>query len=137
MENLGSLLRARLERIVIENEMLRAGFAAFPYVVLRDVRLSVGARLAYAVLLMYAWQEGSCFASQQKMAADIGMSDRHLRRFIAELKATGYIRAERQDMRFNNTYVILDKGTSKLKQKKSIPRFVLDRTPVSGRSGHR
>jgi biotin operon repressor len=116
MDSIGGLVKQRVERVVIENQLLRAGFAAFPYLVMRDTQLSLGARLTYAFLLMYAWQEGSCFASQQKMAADMGMSDRHLRRFIAELKASGYIRVEREDMRFNNTYVLLDKFPSKLRK---------------------
>lgn len=116
MDNIASLVKQRIERVVIENQLLRAGFAAFPYLVMRDKNLSVGARLTYAFLLMYAWQEGSCFASQQTMAADMGMSDRHLRRFISELKLTGYIRVEREDMRFNNTYIILDKFPSKLRK---------------------
>ena len=51
MDNVGALLKQRFEQIIVENEMLRAGFAAFPYVVLRDTSLSAGARLTYAVLL--------------------------------------------------------------------------------------
>jgi DNA-binding transcriptional ArsR family regulator len=118
MQQAGDLARKRVDRIIIENEMLRAGFAAFPYLVMRDKTLSVGTRLAYAFLLMYAWQEGSCFASQEKMAGEIGVSARHLRRYLSELKETGYVRIERKDKRFNNTYVILDKRPSKLKARR-------------------
>src|SRR3990172_3277047 len=109
MRSLGSLLKERLERIIVENEMLRAGFAAFPYLVLRDVRLTVGARLAYAVLLMYAWQEGSCFPGQGRMAQDMGISDRHLRRFLDELRTAGYINWRRTQT--TNVYHILDVAT--------------------------
>lgn len=103
------LLQQRLDRIIIENPLMRDGFAALPYSILRDTALSLGARLTYAFLLMYGWQEGSCFAGQQKMAADMGISDRHLRRFLKELEAAKYIRIERHDRRFNNTYVIADR----------------------------
>jgi len=116
MEQIGKLVKRRVEHILVENEMLRAGFAAFPYLVMRDKRLSAGARLAYAFLLMYAWQEGSCFTSQKKMGAAMGVSDRHLRRFLSELKAADYIRIERKDKRFNNTYILLDKKPTKLKR---------------------
>ena len=129
MENLGSLLRARLERIVIENEMLRAGFAAFPYVVLRDVRLSVGARLAYAVLLMYAWQEGSCFPGQARMARDLGVSQRHLRRYLVELRQLGYISWRKTMPGGTNTYLIHD-VKSKLRAKAKG-------TSASSQRGHR
>lgn len=65
--------------------------------------------MTYAFLLMYAWQEGSCFPGQKKLAEEMGVSERHLRRFLSELKATNYIEIERKDKRYNNTYIILDR----------------------------
>lgn len=127
MEYAGDLVRERFDRVVVENEMLRAGFAAFPYVVLRDTRLSLGARLTYAVLLSYAWQEGSCFAGQQRMAKDMGITDRHLRRFLVELRDLGYVLWRKTMPWGTNTYVMVDVKT-KLKAK---------RTPESSRAGHR
>ena len=95
--------------------MLRAGFAALPYMVLRDTRLSIGARLSYAVLLMYAWQEGAAFAGQVKMATDVGVSERQLRDYLQELQAKGFIRIKRQGLNKPNLYYILDVKT-KLKR---------------------
>ena len=46
MKKVGELLKERMQRIVVENETLRAGFAAVPYVIIRDVKMSVGARFA-------------------------------------------------------------------------------------------
>lgn len=129
MEKLASVLRDRFERVLVENEMLRAGFAAVPYVVLRDTRLTVGARLAYAVLLSYAWQQGSCFPGQLRMAHDMGVSERHLRRFLYELRDRGYIDWRKMTIGGTNTYVLLD-VKSKLKRQ-SI------RTGMSAQSGHR
>jgi len=123
MENIGSLVRERLQQVIIENEMLRAGFAALPYLVLRDVRLSMGARLAYAVLLSYAWQEGSCFPGQDRMAADLGVSPRNLRRFLSELRELGYISWRKVMPGGTNTYYLHD-VKSKLKSEAT-------RTPVS------
>lgn len=116
MESLGSLVKQKVERIIIENEMLRAGFAALPYVVLRDTRLSLGARLTYAVLLSYAWQDDSTFVGQMRMAKDMGISERQLQRYLYELRNTKYIEISREDKRFNNTYIIKDVKT-KLKAK--------------------
>lgn len=115
MQNVSALLKQRYERIIVENEMLRAGFAALPYIVLRDSKLSPGARLAYAILLMYAWQEGSCFPGQARMAADLGASERHLRRFLKELQTAGYVSWRRTNT--TNEYRILD-VTTKLKRRK-------------------
>ena len=116
MQKVGDLAKKRVERVVIENETLRAGFAAFPYLVMRDANLSGMARFTYAVLLMFAWQEGSTFASQATMAQALGVSVRQLQRYLEELKATGYVEVERQDKRFNNTYILKD-VRSKLKRK--------------------
>jgi len=118
MENIGAILKQRFEQIIVENEMLRAGFAALPYIVLRNTALSAGARLAYAVLLMYAWQEGSCFPGQERMAKDLGTSQRHLRRFLQELKDAGYVDWRRTQT--TNQYRLLDVKT-KLRKAKSRP----------------
>src|SRR4051794_25449970 len=115
MKSIGAAVRVRYEQIIVENEMLRAGFAALPYLVLRDTKLSMGARLAYAVLLMYAWQSDACFAGQGKMATDIGISERQLRDYLHELQDRGYIRIKRQGLNKPNLYYILDVKT-KLKQ---------------------
>ena len=117
MRSLGGLLRQRVERIVIENEMLRAGFAAMPYLILRDTRLSVGARLTYAVLLSYAWQDDSTFAGQETMAKALGVSRAQLQRYLYELRDVKYIEISREDKRYNNTYIIKEVRT-KLKAKK-------------------
>jgi Helix-turn-helix domain len=116
MQPIGNLIKQRLEHIVIENEMLRAGFAALPYIVLRDTKLSIGARLTYAVLLSYAWQDDSTFVGQEQMAKDMGISERQLQRYLYELRDSSYIEISREDRRFNNTYIIKDVKT-KLKAK--------------------
>lgn len=111
MQGIGNLIKQRVERVIVENEMLRAGFAALPYVVLRDTKLSIGARLTYAVLLSYAWQEDSTFVGQATMAKDMGISGRQLQRYLYELRDGKYIEISRQDRRFNNTYIIKDVKT--------------------------
>jgi transcription initiation factor IIE alpha subunit len=126
MEPIGDALKERFEQIIIENQMLRAGFAALPYMVLRDTRLSVGARLAYAVLLMYAWQEGATFAGQDKMAKDMGISERHLRRYLNELEDLGYVHIKRQGLNKPNLYYILD-----VKSKLRRSKIKAERTRVS------
>ena len=117
MKPVGELAQSRVDQIIIENEMMRAGFAALPYMVMRDKKLTIGARLTFAFLLMYAWQEGSTFAGQEKMSQDMGVSERQLQRYLYELRDTNYIKIERKDKRYNNTYIILDKQPTKLKKK--------------------
>ena len=119
MQPIKGLLQQRFDRVVIQNETMNAGFAAFPYLVMGDRALSIGARLTYAFLLKYAWQEGSCFAGQETMGEEMGVSRAQVQRYLYELRDAAYIRIEREDKRFNNTYFILDrKKPTKLKRKK-------------------
>lgn len=99
-----------LERdtIVILNEALKHGFTQLPNYVLKDKNLSFGARLAYAVLLSYAWQEGSCFPGQDRMAQDLGISRRMVSSYLKELKKAGYIGWQRRGLNKTNVYFILD-----------------------------
>ncbi len=94
--------------IVVLNESLKHGFTQLPNYILKDTRLSFGARLTFAVLLSYAWQEGSCFPGQARMAADLGTSDRSIRTFLTELKAQGYVEWKQQGLNRPNVYYILD-----------------------------
>jgi len=136
MQKVGVIAKKRVERIIFENEMMRAGFAAFPYLVMRDKTLSIAARLTYAFLLMYAWQEGSCFTRQTKMAETMGVSRRAMQRYLYELRDAEYIAIDRTDKRYNNTYIILDKKPTKLRKKKRT-QFELDASPMTHPMRHR
>src|SRR3989304_3984496 len=94
--------------IVVLNEALRHGFTQLPRYVLKDKRLSFGARLTYAVLLSYAWQEDRCFPGQERMAKDLGTTDRSVRNFLKELKGHGYIDWKQRGLGKPNIYYILD-----------------------------
>jgi hypothetical protein len=106
MQRAGEILEKHT--IVILNGALKHGFTQLPRYVLQDKRLSFGARLTYAVLLSYAWQEDSCFPGQERMSKDLGTTDRSVRRFLAELKDKGYIDWKQQGLGRPNIYYILD-----------------------------
>ena len=111
--------------IVVLNEALKHGFTQLPNFVLKDKTLSFGARLAYAVLLMYAWQEGSCFPGQKRMALDMGVGQRSLRRFLAELRDRAYISWRKTMPGGTNMYTLHDvksKLTAKAKRSPVAPR---------------
>ena len=119
MKSIGNSVKQRFDQVVIQNQILNSGFAAFPYLVMKDKNLSLGGRMTYAFLLMYAWQEGSCFAGQETMAKDMGISRAQVQRNLYELRDAKYIKIERKDKRYNNTYLILDrKKPTKLKAEK-------------------
>ena len=121
MENIRNILEKHT--IVVVNEALKHGFTQLPNYVLKDKRLSFGARLAYAVLLSYAWQEDSCFPGQERMAKDLGTSDRSIRTFLNELRERRYVSWKQQGLNKPNIYYILDFQPLKIEE---------DRKPASG-----
>jgi hypothetical protein len=92
--------------IIIEDENLRDGFTQIPNVVLRDPTVSPGAKVAYAVLLSYAWEKDRCFPGQQTMASDMGSGERSVRRYMQELAASGLIEITHRGLGKSNLYII-------------------------------
>jgi Helix-turn-helix domain len=52
--------------------------------VLESSAISPGAKLAYAMLLKYAWQNDFCFPGQDRLAKDMGVSLRSTNPYIQE-----------------------------------------------------
>lgn len=106
MQNIKNVLEKHT--IVVLNEALKHGFTQLPNYILKDSKLSFGAKLTFAVLLSYAWQEDSCFPGQERMAKDLSTSDRSIRTFLSELKERGFVDWKRQGLNKPNIYYILD-----------------------------
>lgn len=105
-DSLRDLISQR-ETIVIEDEAIKHGFSPIPGYILKDKKLSFGARVAYGVLLSYAWQTGSCFPGQVRMAEDMGTTDRSVRTFLKELRDNNYIDWKQRGLNKTNVYYIL------------------------------
>src|SRR5215213_10666933 len=91
-------------RVVDDN--LRHGFAQVLRPVLRARGLSPKAKLVYAALLDYAWQAGSCFPGQQRLAADLDVSVDTVQRALQELKDFRLVDWERRGLTKPNVYAI-------------------------------
>lgn len=117
MESLGSILEKNT--VVVEDAALKTGFVQLPNFILTDKQLSAYAKLSYALLLSYAWQKDSCFPGQERMAADLRVSDRYLRNALKELQKHNYISVERRGLNKTNVYTILsiEKRWAKFKKK--------------------
>lgn len=118
MDSIGSILEKNT--IIVQDAALKTGFVQLPNFILTDKKLSAFAKLSYALLLSYAWQKDSCFPGQERMADDLGLSERHLRRAIKELEDCNYISVERRGLNKTNVYTILSiqKRWEKYQQKK-------------------
>lgn len=108
-ESLRDLVRDREERdtIVILDETLKRGFSQIPNVVLTDTKLSDGAIVVYGLLLGYAWQTGSAFPGQDKLAEKRGKSIRQIQRYLNELREHNYLDWKQRGLNKTNVYYIL------------------------------
>ncbi len=91
--------------LIFEDEFLRDGFTQIPNTVLKNNSLSMQARLLYGILLSYAWEKNECFPGEKALAEICGVSERHIRTLLNELKKRGFI--EIKDRRpKTNLYII-------------------------------
>ena len=93
--------------IEILDPNLRLGFAQMPRPVLRAAGLSRNAKTLYALLLDYAWQDGSCFPGQSRLATDLDISVDTLKRDLDELRRYGLLNWKQRGMNQTNIYYIL------------------------------
>jgi DNA-binding transcriptional MocR family regulator len=126
MKRIGEILEE--DTVVVLNAALKRGFTQLPNYVLKDTSLSMGARLSYAILLSYAWQEKSCFPGQKRMADELGVSVRTVREYLRELKSTGYIDWLQRGLNKTNVYYILDFQPLALDRKRASAQ---ERVPLS------
>ena len=94
--------------IVLEGaDVLSArGFTQVPNYVLESRNLSAGAKLTYAMLLKYAWENDYCFPGQDRLAADMGISRQTANKYVQELHKKAYIRIKRQGQGRPNVYTL-------------------------------
>jgi Helix-turn-helix domain len=90
--------------IVVEDEVLRAGFTQIPNLLLRREDITPGAKLTYMVLLSYAWQSDSCFPGHDRLATDMGVAKRSVVTYLQQLKDKGMIIVERRGLGQTNVY---------------------------------
>src|SRR6202451_2674745 len=88
---IGDILKERNIEIVGADLATRHGFTQVPNFILTKSDISVGAKLAYAMLLKYAWGDDACFPGQTKLANDMGSGERSVRRYLDELEKIGFV----------------------------------------------
>jgi hypothetical protein len=69
--HIGDILKERNIEIVGADLATRHGFTQVPNFILTKSDISVGAKLAYAMLLKYAWNNDACYPGQVKLAEDM------------------------------------------------------------------
>ncbi len=80
------------------------GFTQVPNHVLVSNKLSPGAKLTYAMLLKYAWQNDFCFPGQERLAKDMGVTDRSVRTYLQELERHKFVAIKQRGLGKPNLY---------------------------------
>ena len=106
MEHIGNRLAdiARNIEIVGADPVTLHGFTQVPNFILTKKDLSVGAKLAYAMLLKYAWGDKACFPGQLKLAEDMGAGERSVRTYLKELETAGILEIKQRGLGKTNLY---------------------------------
>jgi hypothetical protein len=95
--------------VVLQDAGLRKlkGFVQIPKAILLCQDISYGAKVAYSILLGYAWQDEFCFPAQESLANDLGCSIRQARRFLVELHEHRFISWKQTGLNKPNVYYLL------------------------------
>lgn len=119
--------------VIVEDEALAAGFTQIPNLVLRRSDLQPGAKLTYMVLLSYAWQKDHAYPGQDRLAIDMGVSERSVITYLKQLQESGLITIRRRGLGLTNVYVLhrLSPGSEK-----SADQEVKDSTPLEVQELH-
>src|SRR5271167_5246766 len=106
MEHIGARINELIRNIELigGDPVTRHGFTQVPNFVLTQKELSVGAKLAYAMLLKYAWGDQACYPGQVKLAEDMGAAERSIRTYLNELEASGLLEIEQRGLGKTNLY---------------------------------
>ncbi len=80
------------------------GFTMVPNHLLISNKISPGSKLTYAMLLKYAWQNDYCFPGQERLANDMGVTDRSVRTYLQELQAQDFIAIKQRGLGKPNLY---------------------------------
>lgn len=106
MKAIGEIIKEKNLQLDTINPVLQRGFSQVPNFILKDPNISVGAKVAYAMFLSYAWHNDSCFPGQDRLAEDMGMSRSRVTEFVGELERAGLVTIERRGQGKTNLYTI-------------------------------
>src|SRR5438876_3064821 len=103
--SVGEIIERRRNIILEGADALTAkGYTMVPNHVLVSDKVSPGAKLAYAMLLKYAWQDDFCYPGQERLAKDMGVTDRSVRTYLQELEGHKFVAIKQRGLGKPNLY---------------------------------
>jgi DNA-binding transcriptional ArsR family regulator len=102
---IGDILKER-QNIILKgaDAATRGGFTQVPNFLLKSSKLSAGDKITFAMLLSYAWQNDYCFPGQDRLAQDLGLSERSVRTHLKSLEQYGLLAIRRRGQGKTNIY---------------------------------
>lgn len=82
------------------------GWTGVPNFILENDKISIGAKLTYAMLLKYAREMDECFPGQDRLAKDIGTTRQSIHAYINELGKSGLVDINRRGQGRPNIYTV-------------------------------
>jgi len=104
--SVGDIIRERNIEIASDDPVVRGGFTQVPNFILKNAALSLGAKVTYSMFLHYARHNDSCFPGQDRLAADMGLTQGRVSQFIKELQQAELIEITRRGLGKTNLYRI-------------------------------
>jgi biotin operon repressor len=102
--HIGDILKDRNIILKGADAATAKGFTQVPNFLLKSKKLSAGDKMTFAMLLSYAWQNDYCFPGQERLAEDLGLSDRSVRTHLKSLEAIGLLAIQRRGQGKTNVY---------------------------------
>jgi DNA-binding transcriptional ArsR family regulator len=109
MEKLSDLQRFQeRQNIVLQgfDPISAGGFTQVPNFLLNDPKISANAKVVYAKLLSYAWNNDRVFPGQDTMSKDVGMSQSIISRAVKELEEQEWLEIQRRGQGKTNIYIL-------------------------------
>lgn len=109
MQKLSELTRFQdQQNIILQgfDPVSAGGFTQVPNFLLKNPKLSAMAKVVYAMLLSYAWNNNRVFPGQERMAEDIGTSQPTIHRASQELEQEGWLEIQRRGQGKTNVYIL-------------------------------
>lgn len=116
------------DTLLVEDRSLAGGFIQLPRLVLRARNLSRDAKLLYALLLSYAWQEQRCFPGYRRLCDEMDASENAVRKYMRELEACHLLRQKRRGLGKTNIYTLCDLRTAEIEVLEPKKQEVVSRT---------
>ena len=104
IRHIADLIRERNIILNGADALSRQGFTQVPNSVPKSDKLWPGAKLAYTMLLSYAWQNDYCFPGQERLAKDMGSGLRSVVRYIQELEKGMFVKITKRGLGRPNLY---------------------------------